>query len=758
MWFIVLFTISAYSQHLTLVGTVRDGTTKDPLSNVRVIVKELGTVTQTDSLGHFTIPSLSAGWYTLSLLHPNYQKYEHRLFIDNDRQSIALELPTPLFHMPAVVVQSVRSPADIQESPYPVAYIDGSRFIDAPAQTLPEELNRTPGITLVRDGMWATTVNIRGLHRYDIVTLHDGVRIETAQDLAAGLALINPYDIDRIEVVKGPSHASTGTIGGVVLSLGKYPSFTDQFRISWEAMGRYESVNNLHGEHCAFELTSDVVRIRASGMYRNAESYRTPQGVMPNSQFTDFNGSFFVGTKVFSSHLLNATYQRSQAENVGIPGGKSIASTATATYKLARREFMKAEYIIPNLSPYIPRIHFHIARQTIQRNVQLIASPTLTKTPHALHTLLSAQGEVSFVPAEQHFATAGIEYWQRTVDSKRESYDARLHTVTLERPLPDASYKSGGLFFQDEWRILPLGTTLTIGGRYDAIRISNPTTYNIDWVLDSLGRRTIPATRQLLWREATRTTESWSLSAGLHQNVGGGLKMSFLLALAERTANIEERFQYLTLGRTTFLGNPDLAPEKSYNTNVNILWQTTSLRVVAELYSHFFVNLISDTLIFATPTTQTFSKYNIRRAKTYGYEFTVEYTPIPSLMFLSTASYTRGEDFSHKTNLPQIPPLKGTFSTQYSAPQYGTFTLEWEGVSSQENVAARTAGETRTGGYALLHFSYKSTPFHLFATTATVRCGVQNIFNRAYQHHLSTLRILKLEPGRNVWCSLTLEQ
>ncbi|MCX7983960.1 MAG: TonB-dependent receptor, partial [Bacteroidetes bacterium] len=758
LWYIHIFSFLSFSQGITITGIVRDAVTNSPIQQANILLKEHGTIAVTDSLGRFFFTSLSPGWYTISATHPQYQVSEHRLFLNEQTHPLTFELTTLLYTVPPVIVQSVRSPSELQYSPYPLAYIDGARFFDFPSQTVSEELNRIPGVALIRDGMWATTVNVRGLSRYDIVTIHDGVRIETAQDLAAGLSLINPYDLERIEVVKGPSHASTGTIGGVIQSIVRTPSFTENVHTSWEGMGRYESVNNLHGEHFAVELTSSSLRFRGSGMFRKAENYQTPQGYMPNSQFTDFSGSFFLGTKVFTSHLFNISYQRAQAENVGIPGGKSIAPTATATYKLARRELIKAEYIAPNISPQISRLHIHIARQTIQRNVQLVVNPTLTKTPHALHTLYSVQGEISFTPFENHFTTAGIEYWQRTIDSKRESYDTRTRTVALERPLPDAKYTCLGIFFQDEWQIAPSFTTFTLGARYDAIQISNPTTYNIDWVLDSLGQKYTPSTRQLLWKDARRTTESWNVTAGLHHSFMPTLNASLLFAVAERSANIEERFQFLSLGRNTFLGNPNLTSERSYNTNCNLHWNYGPFSVEADVYSHFFVNLIADTLLFSTSTTQTFSKYNIRRAKIYGYEIVAKYTPVPTVLFQSTVSYTRGEDFTHKTNLPQIPPLKATLSTQYMDVKYGTLSLEWEGVASQNYTASRTAGETRTAGYALVHVSYKSNVFNFFSTRWTLRCGIQNLFNRAYIHHLSTLRLVKLEPGRNVWCSLSIEQ
>ncbi len=746
-----------FAQQGVLRGIVTEVSTNEPLHNTTVAIKETGYSQITDSTGSFLFSSLPSGWYTIIATHNTHNRFEQRVYCDGESVvSVTIELTPLIYSIPPVVVQSMRLHTKAELSPYPVSVFDGNRINTTSPQTIAEALSKTSSIALMRDGMWATTVNIRGMSRYDVVYINDGVRVETAQDLAAGMSLINPYELDRIEIVKGPTHAGTGTIGGVIQSSSKVPSFKDELSWNLQALTRYESVNNLHAEHLATEIASDVFRLRASGIYRKADSYKTPDGIMLNSQFKDFGGTFFGGVKLFNSHLFNLSYQRFQAENVGIPGGKSIAPTATATYRLAKRELIKTEYTIPNISPSVPLLNIQLAQQLIQRNVQLIASPTITKTPHASHTMNSVKAEGSFIPLTNHFSTAGIEVWQRRIVSERESYDKARKTITLEKPLPNATYTSIGFFVQDEWRLLPT-TSLTFGGRYDAIRIQNPTTYDVEWIIDSLNIKTIPPSQRLLWNEATRTTESWNMNIGIHQQLLQNLRSSILFAAAERAATVEERFQFLSLGPRTFLGNPDLASERSYNTNIAFQWYYGSFVFRGDLFSHFFVNLISDTLTLSNATTQTFSKYNIRRAKIYGYELTAEWASGSNLSLISTLTYTRGEDFSHKTHLPQIPPLRGTMTVQYSFPSFTTASIEIESVADQNLVAAQTAGEIRTGGYTLYHFNIASVPINLSSISLIFRGGVNNIFNKAYRNHLSTFRILKLEPGRNVWLSLTAE-
>ncbi len=83
----------------------------------------------------------------------------------------------------------------------PLEYISSEFIEKLPAGNVPEILRSKPGISLIRDGIWAVDVNIRGLSRGNIVTLIDGNRIETSDNIAA-VSMIHPGDISSIEVIK----------------------------------------------------------------------------------------------------------------------------------------------------------------------------------------------------------------------------------------------------------------------------------------------------------------------------------------------------------------------------------------------------------------------------------------------------------------------------------------------------------------------------------------------------------------------------
>ncbi len=61
--------------------------------------------------------------------------------------------------------------------------------------TVSDLINKESGLSVVKDGPWATSVNVRGLSKLNIVYLIDWNRIETFTNIAAGLSLMDMNDL-----------------------------------------------------------------------------------------------------------------------------------------------------------------------------------------------------------------------------------------------------------------------------------------------------------------------------------------------------------------------------------------------------------------------------------------------------------------------------------------------------------------------------------------------------------------------------------
>jgi hemoglobin/transferrin/lactoferrin receptor protein len=747
----------AYSQTTSLTSQVLDAATHQPIANAVIVLHETGQSKITNEDGRFDFKQLFPGRHIISVHHLAYANVERSIFVStNQNDTLIILLRPTLLWSDEVIIRSTRTSSTINNTPFPLDVETNDHLIQTSNVTISDILNRVPGVALVRDGTWETAVSIRGMSPKNIVSLIDNTRIETATDIAGALSLVNINDIERVEILKSPGSVlyGTGALGGVLHLVTKRSSFTDQLQIKAELTNSISSVNDGLSHFVAVEGSSNRYALRMSGGYRNAGNTTTPNGVLPNSQYHDFSLSGSLGIRTFDDQSLFITYQRSQAENTGIPGASAFGTSAVVRYTLARRELVGLEYNIPNISSTLPLVSIRFSHQKIDRNVESRQGDTLKITPHAIHTTTSFQIESNIYPAANHLLVVGAEAWQRELDSQREKSLLDKNKIIGERPVPSSRFFSGGIYAQDEWTIVPHQLTSTLGVRYDWIRISNDKVYNPEYSITSGVLKINSADSTILWKNGSAYNESWSANAGVQYSFNTFLDFTLLVATAFRSPSLEERYQFIDLGNGNLqVGNPNLQPERSLCLNTGFRVHTEGLKIQTDLFLNQLKNLIKGVPgIFEGRSV--LINTNIAEARLYGYEFSCEKTLTTWSVLKASLAYIRGENTYTHANLPQIAPL--TMQVDFSAYlQYiGTLSLSGTGTDSQENLAQ---GEIRTPGYTVFDVSFVSIPWNFGRLYFIVRSGIQNIFDKAYQNHLSTLRgIIKDEPGRNYFLSTTI--
>ncbi len=807
--------LSAWSQTVVFTGRVIDCGTNCGVDRASVKVRETGQQTSTDSTGMFRFPDLVPGLYTLSVRHIAYASSERTVVIHadgtaqsasgraappagghpirsdrttllpdgppipaNDNTLLPDGLPVPAedntLHadsavLPAdvriieirrvilpsaeVIIHSTRTSSSARYTPYPVDLANGEQMLRHSPATVSDVISQLPGAFLVRDGAWETAISIRGMSRSNIVMLVDDTRIETANDIAGALSLVDMQDIDRVEVLRSPGSSlfGSGALGGVIHMVTKRPSFSDLAGTRCEFTEGATSADKGASHHLAVEHSAASYALRFSGGYRKAGDMMTPEGILPNSHYSDFTLAGTLGLAPFGTHSLFISYQRSQAEDAGIPGGAPIAASASARYLLARRECVSLDYAIPNISALVPLLTLRLSRQTIDRNVEIVQSPASTLTPHASHTTASVQVESKLAILPAMLLTLGTEAWQRDLDSRRERILNGADMIIGERPAPASSYFSAGAYAHGEWHP-GARVTLAFGTRFDWIRVSNDDAYNPEYVITSGIPDRFPPNRVVLWNKNTTLDGSWSANAGAVYALTPTLNLSCLAAGAYRSPSLEERFQFIDLGSLVRVGDPGLRPEQSVSVNAGADLQIDRLASRVDV----FINRLTD-LVAEMPGSfegrAALVKTNIGEARLYGFEVSGTLTLARWAAVSSSISFVRGEDTRTHSNLPQIAPLNGHTSLMLFIPAVGTMDLSAAYAAAQDLTAA---GEARTPGYAASGAGFSSEPFFLRQASFTLRAGVRNMFDTAYRSHLSTLRgLIQLEPGRNLYLSVT---
>ncbi|MEJ2536865.1 MAG: carboxypeptidase-like regulatory domain-containing protein, partial [Calditrichia bacterium] len=197
---IIGFNLVAFGQTGSIRGRVSEANENIPLAGADIRIKGTSQGTMTDDQGIFVLQNVPIGEINLLVSYLGYKPLKKTIKIEAGHESsIDFYLEQKILSTDEVVVTSTRYEKHLKEVSLPLTVVKSNQINEISPITVSEALQTEPAISLSRDGIWATQVNICGLSRQNIITLVDGNRIETSTNLAAGLSLIDVNNIERIE-------------------------------------------------------------------------------------------------------------------------------------------------------------------------------------------------------------------------------------------------------------------------------------------------------------------------------------------------------------------------------------------------------------------------------------------------------------------------------------------------------------------------------------------------------------------------------
>ena len=241
---VLALAIPAAAQSGTIVGTVTDASTQRPISGAQITIQGTtqGTITNED--GRFTLTNLPAGTHTVRVQIIGYERASETVELaEGATEMVNFELGTSAVALDAVVVTAIGE-QQTREIANAIGKVDAAEINErvAPVNLAETITAQTPGVTVLQ-GSGTTggnqTMRIRGASSISLsnqpLVYVDGVRIEndptssgliwTGGQSSSRLNDINPEDIERIEVIKGPAAA---TLYGTEAAAGVIQIFTKQ--------------------------------------------------------------------------------------------------------------------------------------------------------------------------------------------------------------------------------------------------------------------------------------------------------------------------------------------------------------------------------------------------------------------------------------------------------------------------------------------------------------------------------------------------
>ncbi|WP_071837664.1 TonB-dependent receptor [Hymenobacter norwichensis] len=777
---------AAQSSTGTIRGQVKTG--MQPLELATIALPGTTFGTSTDAQGRYELKGIPAGSHTIIVSSLGHQPQKRQITLVAGQ---TLELNAQLTAVPTslsdVVVTGVSRATEIRKSPVPIVVLSKREVnLNSNGNLIDAAVKGVPGLSAVTTGPNISKPFIRGLGYNRVLTLYNGLRQEGQQWGDEHGIEIDQYDIERIEVVKGPASLIYGSdaVAGVINMLPRLPN-GPAGQLKGEVLSEYQTNNRLLGNSVGLHYNQRGWQYAARGSYRLAQAYKNAlEGRVYGTAFQELNLTAMAGVekKWGATHLTATLYDNRQE----IPDGSRDSLSRHFTRQVAEgpQDDIKNRPLVPtsDLSTY----RINALHQRIQ-HYRLLSRSRLKLGSGELQALLGIQQNVRreynhpTAPTQAGLAVALNTYtydlryaaptWQglETTFGLNGMHQTNHNRAATDFPIPNYSLTDVGGYVYAKKTFGKLD--LSGGIRYD--------TRLLQWNDFYVGPdSTTGFDRQLSAAEAAgaapqfaalRTRyQGMSASVGATYNLSERLLLRANVARGYRAPNITEvGSNGLDPGaHIVYLGNRSFQPEFSLQQDVGLSAYLPDAEVSVSVFNNAINNYIYQARlqdangqpVVIVPGNATY-QYQQGRARLYGAEVTVNLHPktMPALAFnnsLATVTGLNKEAGLLEANgaaakyLPFIPPLRTRSEVRLTSQHawgrlsnaYVRAVLDYN--APQNRFYAVDDTETRTAGYALVGIGAgtgilggpaKQEVLQLFAQ-------LDNALNTNYQSHLNRLK------------------
>ncbi|WP_149913919.1 TonB-dependent receptor [Sphingobacterium cavernae] len=333
----------------SLVGTVIDADTKEPISGVTVQLDAVTHQVRTDRDGKFQFVTGQKLPFTVIV---SYLGYETQKLVIETSPAV-IELKQSVNSLEQVFVTSRRRTEQIQDIPIPVSLVKASTIEVAGAFNVSRIKEVIPSVQLYASNPRNTTLNIRGLGSTYGLT-NDGIDpgvgfyldgVYIARPAATALDFI---DIEQIEVLRGPQGTLFGknTTSGAFNITSRLPSFIPgaNFEVSYGNYGYVQGKASITGPLVKDKLAA---RVSFSGTQRDGLFYN----VHTDRQINDISNLGLRGQLLYTP-TENLKVTLTGDRTIQKPDGYGWA--VAGVVKNQRSEYRQFNKIIEDLGYEIP--------------------------------------------------------------------------------------------------------------------------------------------------------------------------------------------------------------------------------------------------------------------------------------------------------------------------------------------------------------------------------------------------------------------
>ena len=237
---IILFLFSFViisAQKISLVGTVIDSESKEPLVGANVVIQSdrLNTGSASNFEGTYRINDLNPNTYNIKVTYIGYENFESTISLEEQiggEFTYNIELDISAIQLQEYVVTASRGRREkITDAPAAISVISELKIRSASNPNLGDYFKNIKGVDFTSSGLDSYNISARGFNSSfssRLLTLTDGrmANVPSLRLIAYNVIPLTSDDVSQIEVVLGPSSALYGpnAHAGVVNIITKRPS------------------------------------------------------------------------------------------------------------------------------------------------------------------------------------------------------------------------------------------------------------------------------------------------------------------------------------------------------------------------------------------------------------------------------------------------------------------------------------------------------------------------------------------------------
>ncbi len=255
--------------------------------------------------------------------------------------------------------------------------------------------------------------------------------------------------------------------------------------------------------------------------------------------------------------------------------------------------------------------------------------------------------------------------------------------------------------------------------------------------------------------KGTGLTQNETLYAyfiSMDRKLDEGLDLRLGAGHSQRPASLTERYAiepFLTFYQRADqfpTGNPDLDPERAWQVDAAV----TSKNECGRFRAAAFASYVEDYITIVS----TSGDFVNTEARLFGVELSGEHDLSPCMLAFGNFNYLDGRDVErHQEPLPSIYPIQTRLGVRWHEPENNRYGVELSArIVDNQDLNASSVGERETPGFTV----YDLRGYWQACENVRFTAGIENLTDKNYLDHLSVHDPRVLEPGINLYLSMSI--